>query len=53
MEGPCIEEDDMVDATQRTGVGLAWSLATWFVAGIGLTLGYCFTMWLLRICHLA
>ena len=29
------------------------TLITWFLAGIGLTVGHLFTMWLLRICHLA
>jgi hypothetical protein len=32
--------------------GMPMSLVGWFVAGIGLTLGYQFTHWILGILHL-
>ena len=43
----------MSDNQQNGFRALPMGLVSWFVAGIGLTLGHLFTMWLLRICHLA
>ena len=42
-----------MDAAEKTTLkGLPWGLVSWFVAGIGLTAGYRFTMWLFGILHL-
>lgn len=42
-----------MDAEQKTSLkGLPMGLLSWFVAGIGLTAGYKFTVWLLGILHL-
>jgi hypothetical protein len=43
-----------MDAEQKTTLkGLPMGLLTWFVNGVGLTLGYKFTMWFLHIIHLS
>jgi len=43
----------MSDHQQNGFRALPMGLVTWFVAGIGLTLGHMFIMWLLKILHLA
>lgn len=43
----------MADNNPTTFKAIPMGLVTWFVAGIGLTLGHLFTMWILKIVHLA
>lgn len=43
----------MCNCPQGDWKGLGWGIVSWFFAGIGLTLGHLFIMWLLRLCHLA
>jgi hypothetical protein len=42
-----------MDAENKTTLkGLPMGLVSWFVGGIGLTLGYKFTLWILGILHI-
>lgn len=43
-----------MNAEQKTALkALPMGLLTWFVNGVGLTLGYKFAMWVLHITHLS